>query len=86
MWKLRASFSIVAQMLQPGRAKEGLLCIARRRGQASLAHLLLERGAEATAQDNYGKTPLDMASEREFVEVSRVLLEHGARATAQDNQ
>ncbi len=48
--------------------------------------LRVERGAEATAQDNYGQTPLDMASARDFVEVSRILLEHGAPATVQDSQ
>jgi ankyrin repeat protein len=47
--------------------------------------VLLEHGADTTAQDNDGSTPLHLASQEGHVEAARILLEHGAETTAQDN-
>ena len=51
--------------------------------QVDVARLLIEHGADATAQGNFGMTPLHRASERGDVDVARLLIEHGAEATAQ---
>jgi len=47
--------------------------------------LLIEHGADATAQNNDGTTPLHRMSEWGDVDVDRLLIEHGADATAQSN-
>jgi ankyrin repeat protein len=46
--------------------------------------LLLEKGADPTAQDKDGKTPLHFASQSGNVEAIRLLLKKGADLTAQD--
>jgi len=41
--------------------------------------MLIERGADLSAQDNDGLTPLDLASQDErLAEVAHVLIQHGA--------
>jgi ankyrin repeat protein len=46
---------------------------------ADVARILLEHGANITAQDNNGLTPLDLASQDErLAEVVHVLIQHGA--------
>jgi ankyrin repeat protein len=54
--------------------------------------MLIERGADVSAQDKDRKTSLHLASTysyraipRQLAEVARILLEHGANVTAQDN-
>jgi len=51
--------------------------------RVDVARLLIEHGADATAQNKDGTTPLHRASERGDVDVARLLIEHGADATAQ---
>jgi ankyrin repeat protein len=46
--------------------------------------MLLEKGADPTAQDKDGKTPLHFASEWGNVEDIQMLLERGADPTTQD--
>ena len=47
--------------------------------------LLIEHGADATAQNNDGTTPLHHMSEWGDVDVDQLLIKHGADATAQSN-
>ncbi|KAF4437820.1 hypothetical protein F53441_12961 [Fusarium austroafricanum] len=47
-------------------------------GHAETATLLLEKGADATATDRNGNTPLHFASKEGFLEVVNILLEKGA--------
>ena len=55
-------------------------------GHVENAHVLLEVGADARAQDNDEQSPLHQASYKGHVEVVRVLLEGGADARAQDKR
>ena len=48
------------------------------RGRLDLARLLIEHGTDATAQNNYGTTPLHWASFKGHVDVARLLIEHSA--------
>jgi len=57
--------------------------LAPRSGHVEVAQLLLEHGADPTAQDKNGKTPLHSASLNGHVEIVRFLVEHGADPTAQ---
>jgi ankyrin repeat protein len=47
--------------------------------------MLIERGADVTAQNNDGETPLHLALQRGQVDVARMLIERGADVTAQNN-
>jgi ankyrin repeat protein len=47
---------------------------------------LVSDGADVNSKDNYGSTPLHMASCEGYVEVFHVLREHGADIDAKDNQ
>jgi ankyrin repeat protein len=51
--------------------------------RVDVARLLIEHGADATAQSKDGTTPLHLASERGHVDLARLLIEHGADTTAQ---
>ena len=57
---------------------------ASARGHMDAVRILLEHGADVTAQNEDGSTPLHWASRRGRVEVVHILLKHGADATAQD--
>ena len=48
-----------------------------------LVRLLVEQGADATAQDEHGWTPLHQTSERGHVEPAGFLVEQGADVTDQ---
>ena len=61
------------------------LHLASREGHMEIARFLVERGADARAQDNYWTTPLHLASGRGHLEVARFLVECGADPRAQDN-
>jgi len=57
-----------------------------------VAHMLIERGADLSAQNKDMKTPLHLvsthsywATPQQFAEVARMLLEHGANVTTRDN-
>ena len=55
-------------------------------GQVDVVRMLIERGADVTAQNNDGDAPLHLVSttnrtqllQRRYAEVARILLEHGA--------
>ena len=59
------------------------LHLASRNGHVKAACKLIERGADVSAQDKYGKTPLHLASQSGQVDVVRMLIEHGADLTAE---
>ena len=67
-----------------GFSEETPLHVALRCGHADVAHMLLDRGADAKAQDNEKRTPLFRASKSGLVDVVLVLLELGADAKAQN--
>ena len=60
------------------------LHMASRGGHEDVVHLLLEHGAELSAQDKDGRTALHLASENGHEKVALLLLEHGAELSAQD--
>ncbi len=53
-------------------------------GYIDIIRMLLEKGADINAQDNYGQTPLYYASGQNNVEIVRMLLEGGADIEAKD--
>jgi len=53
--------------------------------RVDVARLLIEHGADATAQSNDGTSPLHRASLWGHVDLALLLIEHGADATAQSN-
>jgi ankyrin repeat protein len=59
--------------------------LASERGQVDVARMLIERGADVTAQNDDGRTPLHLASYRGQVDIARMLIERGADLAAQDN-
>ena len=54
-------------------------------GKVKTVQLLIEHGAEVTAQDERHMTPLHLASSCGIPEIVRLLLERGACVAAQDN-
>ena len=52
---------------------------ASRSRRIEMARLLVEHGANVEAQDNRGKTPLDVATEEQHDEIIKLLLERRAR-------
>jgi ankyrin repeat protein len=61
------------------------LHLASGRGYVDVARILLEHGADATHQDEFGLTPLHRASQNGHLEVVRLLLEHGTDVNARDH-
>ena len=61
------------------------LHLALQRGHMEVARLLVEHGADATAQDDQGWTPLHWAVKEGNMDLACLLIENGAKATAQDN-
>jgi ankyrin repeat protein len=53
-------------------------------GQVKIARMLIERGADVTAQNEDGATPILMASTDGHVELVRMLIEHGADASGKE--
>ena len=60
------------------------LHLASKRGQMEAARMLVEHGADLTAQNKDGGTPLHLASQAGQVDVARILIECGADLTAQN--
>ena len=65
--------------------EETPLHLTSRVGHRDVALLLIEHGADPTAQSKDGTTPLHRASEGGHVDVAQLLIEHGADLTAQNN-
>ena len=61
------------------------LHLALQRGHMEVARLLVELGADATAQDNQGWTPLHWAAKEGSMDLAYLLIVQGADVTAQDN-
>lgn len=49
-----------------------------------MARLLLSYGANVSAESKFGKTPLHLACQMEFVELARLFIESGANVNARD--
>jgi ankyrin repeat protein len=58
--------------------------LAVQRGRLDLARLLIKHGADVTAWNNNGWTPLHRAVQQGSVDLARLLVEHGADVIAQD--
>ena len=54
-----------------------LLVAVKSSAQPQIVQLLLERGADATVKDENGKTPLEIAKERNLTDVVNLLEIHG---------
>ena len=63
-----------------------LLHLASLNGHVKAACMLIEHGADLTAQDNDGDTPLHLAWNEGEVGVARMLIERGSDLTAQNNK
>ena len=62
------------------------LHLASRNGHVGAVRLLIKHGADVSARNSYGETPLGQASRYgRRMEVIRMLLERGAEVSAQDN-
>jgi len=59
------------------------LHLTSRKGHVDVARMLVERGADVSAQAQDGRTPLHWASEWGHVDVARMLVERGADVSAQ---
>jgi ankyrin repeat protein len=62
------------------------LHLASRNGHVKAACKLIERGADARAQDNKGETPFHLVLKNGQVDFARMLIEHGADLSAQNNE
>lgn len=60
--------------------------IMPRYNMTEVVHVLLKHGANVAAEDDQGRTPLNVVAESGDVDIARVLLEHGANVSAEDNQ
>ena len=58
--------------------------VATNRAKAKTVALLIDHGADVTAQDETGATPLHLASSFGGAEAARVLIKHGADVAARD--
>jgi len=66
-------------------AKQTPLHIAALNGYGDIAALLLEKGANSSAQDAYGKTPMDYAIRYSQVKVVKALINSGVKVENLDN-
>lgn len=70
----------------PTLVLNNLLCTAARQGDVQSASLLIERGANANAQDEQGNTPLHFAALNAHVEVLAFLIEKKVDVNMMNNQ
>ena len=63
---------------------ETCLMIAACNGHLDICRLLIDKGAQVTAKDDYGRTPLHYAAMRGHVEIARLFCNHGADVEARD--
>ena len=70
----------------PGRepTKEKLFAAIKRGDIAEVQHLLLDRGADVNARNQYDRAPLHVACYRGRVDIVQLLLDHGADVEARD--
>ena len=68
----------------PGRDGRTPLHAALHNGHSGIALALLEKGADANAQDNGGETPLQIASLRGDIEAMKSLFNHNAKLDAKN--
>ncbi|MEJ2780413.1 ankyrin repeat domain-containing protein [Stygiolobus sp. CP850M] len=54
-------------------------------GHVEIVRVLLKRGADPNAKDNYGSTPLHEAAKEGHVEIVKLMLERGADPRIADN-
>ena len=62
--------------------RENLLHLASTKGFIDLVNILINRGANVNAFDQYGKTPLMHAVWRLHIQIAGILLDHGANINA----
>jgi len=60
------------------------LHLTSRKGHVDVVHMLIECGADMSAQDEVGRTPLHLASSQGHMHVAQKLVECGADVSAQD--
>ena len=70
-----------------GGKEDGWTCLmtAACNGHLDICRLLIDKGAEVTANDRSGDTPLHYAAILGHVEIVRLLCNHGADAEARDD-
>ncbi len=78
------NFSLDNEAEVTGSGEDEWSNLASRIGHVKVVRILVEHGADTTAQNKNGWTPLHSASLNGHVEVARFLVERGADATAQN--
>jgi ankyrin repeat protein len=73
-------------LLERGADASTPLHLASLQGHTDVVRMLLERNADAQAQNEHGSTPLDLALQGRHAKVVGILREHGVDPTAQDQQ
>jgi len=83
--KVRMSLANGADIEEQGGAAEcSLLSIAACKGHWDVVVLLLEKGADVSSKNKYGRTPLHNAARKGRGEVAQLLVEKGANVHAKD--
>ena len=54
-------------------------------GHIDVANMFIERGADLSAQDTWGNSPLHLALQEGHIDVAYMLIERGADVSARDN-
>ena len=67
------------------KTKASPIIIAAKKGNAKIVKLLLEAGADFTAQDKEGATAVHYAAENGNIEIMQMLIDHGADVEALDS-
>jgi ankyrin repeat protein len=80
---LRGDTAMVTLLAGYGLA-DGMLHDAALRGYTEIAAILLAKGAEIDARDQYGATPLHTAALKGHMDLVKLLIEHGANINARE--